>query len=178
MPYAVVTYFDKKSDQTIRNIWKELADADVCSYLYESENSPHIKLGMYDELNVEKTKEILEEVSKTTKRQRVHFKNIGIYPHEKPIVFLDMSVSGCLLEFQKQVCALFESNAHEIGSNYFEPGIWKPDCFLTVSIEREKVYKAIDLLMRLKLPFDGFIERIGLIEFHPARQIFSYRLME
>lgn len=177
MPYAVVVYFDKNSDQIIRSIWKELADAELCSYLHESENNPHIKLGMYDQLNLELAEKILRKVSKTTKRQRVRFKNIGIYPNEKPIVFLDISATSSILELQKQVYSLFKSNPHKIRSNYFEEGIWKPDCFLTISIEQERLQKAMDVVMRLKLPFDGCIERIGIIEFHPARQLYSYSLI-
>jgi hypothetical protein len=178
MPYAIVAYFDKDSDQTIKNIWKLLAEADVCDYLHKSENNPHIKLGMYDELMVAEAQAILEDLSKTTNRLKVHFKNIGIYPNEKPIVFLDISVTSAILDLQKQVQALFTHYSHEIGSNYFDEGIWKPDCFLTMSIEQARLQKAIDVIMHMNLPFEGFIERVGLIEFHPARQIFSYPFME
>ncbi len=177
MPYALVVYFDKNSDKIIKNIWKDLAEADVDDYLYKSENNPHIKLGMYDELMVGKAEEILEGLSKTTKRQKVQFKNIGIYPNEKPIVFLDISATSSVLDLQKQVQSLFRHNPHEIGSDYFDEGIWKPDCFLTMSIEPEKLQRAIDIVIRVKLPFEAFIERIGLIEFHPAQQIFSYAFL-
>jgi hypothetical protein len=176
MPYAVVAYFDTNSDQLIRDTWKALADAGVCDYLYKSENNPHIKLGIYDSLDVDIAREKLNSMAKKMKKQKIHFKNIGIYPAEKPIVFLDISATTSLLMMQQQVQSIFGSVPHDIAANYFDPGIWKPDCFLTMSIMREKLPGAISVAMELPLPFDGAIERIGLIEFHPARKLFSCNL--
>ena len=62
-------------------------------------------------------------------------------------------------------------------SNFFEQGIWKPDCQLTRAFDKTKLINAINYLADTKLPFDGFLERIGLIEFHPAKQLFSYDLL-
>jgi hypothetical protein len=176
MPHAIVVYFDTTSNTAIRNVWKELAEADVCDYLYRSENDPHIKLGMYDGLDVEKAKQRLSYLASNSEMQKIHFKNIGVYPGEKRIVFLDISATMAILELKQKVQSLFDDESQEIGANYFLAGIWKPDCFLTMSIEREKLPRAIDVTMNLPLPFDGFIEQIGVIEFHPARKLFSFPL--
>jgi hypothetical protein len=173
MPHSIVAYFDNTSDQVIRDTWKALAEAGVCDYLYKSENNPHIKLGMYDNLDVDIAGKRLKLLAQSTEKQKIHFKNIGVYPGDKPIVFLDISATTGVLNLQQQIQSLFSGESHEIGATYFDPGIWKPDCFLTMSIEREKLHQAIDVAMGLPLPFDGFIERIGLIEFHPARQLIS-----
>jgi hypothetical protein len=177
MPHAIVAYFDTNSDQVIRNTWKALADAGVCDYLYKSENNPHIKLGMYDNLDVDIASERLKSLAQKTEKQKIHFKNIGIYPGARPIVFLDVSVTAKLLNIQQQTQSIFSGESREIGATYFDPGIWKPDCFLTMSIERERLHQAIDITMDIPLPFDGFIEQIGAIEFHPARKLFSYPLL-
>lgn len=177
MPHAVVAYFDSNSDRVIRDTWKALADAGVCDYLYRSENNPHIKLGMYDGLDVDTTREKLKSLAQATEKLKIHFKNIGVYPGEKPIVFLDVSATSELLDLQKNIQSIFSHEPSEIGATYFDPGIWKPDCFLTMSIERNKLHQAIDVVMDLPLPFDGYIEQLGIIEFHPARKIISYPLI-
>lgn len=59
MGYAVVGYFDKATDERIRRIWKELMENDIDDYLYNSENNPHIKFAMYE--NIEES-DIINEI--------------------------------------------------------------------------------------------------------------------
>jgi len=176
MPHAIVAYFDNTSDQVIRDTWKAMADAGVCDYLHNSENNPHIKLGMYESLDAEIASEKLIRLANETERLQIHFKNIGVYPGDKPIVFLDISATMEVLNLQQQIQSVFSSESREIGATYFDPGIWKPDCFLTMSIERKKLHQAVDVALDISLPFDGFIDQIGVIEFHPARKLFAYPL--
>lgn len=178
MPYAIVGYFDQQSSRLIRDYWKKLAEANVCDYLHRSANSPHIKLGMFDELDVDACRLSLQALSERTPAQKIHFKNIGLYPNEQPIVFLDIAVSTALLALQREIAEVFTGVPKKVASVYFDPGIWKPDCFLTMAIDRSKVSSALDVLLGLPLPFDGRLEAIGLLEFHPAKKIFECALAQ
>ncbi len=52
-----------------------------------------------------------------------------------------------------------------------------PSCQLTVKNENFAIKEAIELLLNKPLQFNGTIERIGIIEFHPAKQLVSYSLI-
>jgi len=43
MPYAVEMFFDKESDEYIRGLWRTLRESGISSYMYDSENVPHIR---------------------------------------------------------------------------------------------------------------------------------------
>lgn len=178
MPYAIVGYFDHQSSLLIRDYWKKLAEANVCDYLHKSANSPHIKLGMFDEMDVDACRLSLQALSERTSAQKIHFKNIGIYPNEQPIFFLDIAASAALLTLQREIAELFKGVPKKVALEYFDPGIWKPDCFLTMAIDRSKVPCALAVLLELPLPFDGRLEALGLLEFHPARKIFECGLVQ
>ena len=48
MGYAIVGYFDKETDEVIRELWKFLMMNGIDDYLYNSKNNPHIKFIMYE----------------------------------------------------------------------------------------------------------------------------------
>lgn len=76
------------------------------------------------------------------------------------------------MEIQK----IFNILGEQDERGYFAPGIWNPDCQLTVSFDKVKLSTAVDYLADTILPFDGRLEKFGVIEFYPAKQLFSCQL--
>ncbi len=93
MAYAIVGYFDSITDLFIKSIWKELADNDICNYLYNSENNPHIKFLMFEELELDNVVPILYDFTQKHKKIDVHLKTM---------VFSPMTLPLCLLIFLRQ----------------------------------------------------------------------------
>jgi hypothetical protein len=175
--FAVVGYFDKDSDKIIKSLWQGMVDAEVCDYLINSANNPHIKFAIFNELDIKSVEKGLHLLSEKTKKIKIHFKTYSFYPNEQPFLCIDIAVSFPILELHKEIQNIFNENDVKDSRNYFEQGIWKPDCQLTRPFDKTKLVKAINYLAETKLPFDGILERIGLIEFHPAKQLFSYDLL-
>ena len=75
-----------------------------------------------------------------------------------------------LLELQRQV----DQMLHDIGTapafDYFLPGQWIPHCILALEIEPEQLTRALNIGMRLTLPFAGQMTEIGVIEFRPVKE--------
>jgi len=175
--FAVVGYFDEDSDKIIKSLWQGMADSGVCNYLINSANNPHIKFAVFDELDIKSVEENLHLLSEKTKKIKIHFKTYSFYPNEQPFVCIDIAVSFHILELHTEILKIFNENDVKDSRNFFEQGIWKPDCQLTRAFDKTKLINAINYLAETKLPFDGFLERIGLIKFHPAKQLFSYDLL-
>lgn len=176
MPYSIVGYFDHKTDSFIRSIWKDLADNDVCNYLYSSENNPHIKFSMYTELDLEKAEPLLAKFASERKRLDLHLKNYGFYPNEKPILFLDFSATIPLIQLEIDIQKTFNKLGKSFDFNFFDEKIWKPDCLLTIEIDKSKLQKGVMILLNKPVQFNGILDRLGIIEFHPAKQITSFNL--
>ena len=177
MGFAVVGYFDKDSDIIIKSLWQGMADSEVCNYLINSENNPHIKFAMYNDLDIKSANRNIKLLSEKTKKIKIHFKTYSFYPNDLPFVCIDIAVSLPILELHTEIQNIFNENNKKDTRNFFEQGIWKPDCQLTRGFDKSKLINAINYLSETKLPFDGFLDRIGLIEFHPAKQLFSYNLL-
>ncbi len=176
MGYAIVGYFDSISDEKIKALWKGLADLGVDDYLINSANNPHIKFAVFDSLELDSIQKELHLLSKRIQKINIHFKKYGIYPNDNPFITIDIADNIEILKLHMDIQKIFNKFGIKDNRGYFVPGIWKPDCQLTVSFDKAKLAKAINYLSETALPFNGRLEKIGVIEFYPAKQLISYEL--
>lgn len=176
MAYAIVGYFDKDTDNFIKSLWKELADNNICNYLHNSENNPHIKFSMHTQLDIEKVNPILYKFASSHDRLSIHLKNYGIFSNENPALVIDFAPSISLIKLENDIQKTFNMYGESFDFEYFDENIWMPNCPLTVKSELFSLQEAINILLEKPLQFNGTLERLGIIEFHPAKQIVSYNL--
>ena len=176
MGYAIVGYFDFISDKRIKELWKGLADIGVDDYLINSANNPHIKFAMFDSLELDSTQKELDLLSRRIQKININFKKYGIYPNDNPFITIDIADNVEIIKLHEQIQKIFNEPGNGNNKGYFVPGIWSSDCQLTVSFDKAKLATAISYLSETTLPFSGQLERIGVIEFYPAKQLISYEL--
>lgn len=176
MGYAIVGYFDRASEEKIRELWKNLADLGVDDYLINSENNPHIKFAMFHSIDLLSVQSELQLLADRIGKINVHFKKYGLYPGEQPFITIDIADNIDILKLHMEIQKIFNQLGEADARGYFREGIWKPDCQLTVSIDKTKLATAINYLNDTGVAFNGRLERIGVIEFHPAKQLFNYDL--
>lgn len=176
MGYAIVGYFDKATDEKIRGLWKDLMINSIDDYLYNSANNPHIKFAMYEGLEEIDVVDEIRNIANQTKSIDVIFKSYSFYPNEHPFLNIDMAVNMELLRLQSEIRQKCDKFSELLPIDFFDMGIWKPDCQLTREIDRCKLINAVNCLYESKLPIKGKLERIGLIKFHPAKQIMNFDL--
>jgi len=174
MPFAAVIYFDSQTEEIIRHIWKVLADKQIDLYLYRSENRPHIKLGMYETVNLEECRKRIKTIADGNRKMEIFFQNIGIFPLDEPIVYLGSAATKQLLDMQIELANRTSDVSIGMNSQYFAPGLWTPDCQLTVGIKKGKLFEAIKIAMEIPIPLKGIISEIGVIEFHPVKKLFAF----
>lgn len=177
MAYAIVGYFDSISDKKIKGLWKGFADIGVDDYLINSSNNPHIKFAMFESLDLKAAQKELHSFSERIQKINLHFKKYGIYPNDKPFITIDIAANIEIIKFHMDIYNIFDKFGNQDSRGYFTPGIWNPDCQLTISFDKTKLMRAVNYLSETTLPFNGQLEKIGVIEFYPAKQLFSYELL-
>lgn len=63
----------------------------------------------------------------------------------------------------------------EIGEDY-SPDSWIPFCSVAQEVPKSRMAEAFSVLRDLKLPVSGYAMDIGLVEFSPVRELFSFPL--
>lgn len=135
-----------------------------------------IKFAMYEDFKEINIVDEIRNIAKQTKSIDVVFKSYSFYPNEQPFLNIDMAVSMELLRLQAEIREKCDKFSELLPIDFFDLGIWKPDCQLTREIDETKLMNAVNCLYGRKLPIKGKLERIGLIKFHPVKeQIYEKR---
>ncbi len=180
MQYAIVGYFDEICSQKVREIWKGFAENSIDDYMHKSVNDPHCKLAIYTDLDMKSASDLLKEITSENSSISIVIKNYSLYISNNHYVFsFNMASSIELLEFQQKVKIKFDKISKPLQVDYFERGKWQPDCPLTTSsypMKKENLSVAADFLSSVELPINGYLDQIGIIEFHPAKKIITVPL--
>lgn len=179
MPYAITGYFDERCSLKIRGIWKGLAENNIDDYMHKSANDPHFKLAMYVDLDLKSALDVLDRASSENGCIDLAIKNFSFYLMNNYVISLNIAFPTELLNFQQTIKMKFDLIGKALPVDYFDRGKWQPDCPLTTSsfpMKKEKLSKAAEYLSAVELPIDGWFEKIGIIEFHPAKKIVTVPL--
>jgi len=83
MPYAVEMFFDKESDEYIRGLWRTLRESGISSYMYDSENVPHITLSVFRELDTADADKRLISFTEKVSKFKLVLVNLGAFPTDE-----------------------------------------------------------------------------------------------
>ncbi len=176
MPHAILLYFDSQTETAIHAIWKELADSGTAPYLHESPNRPHIKLAIFEGLQLAEAEARLRRLAAECHPLALDFKQIGIFPNPRPTVFLGPAPSTALLDLQARVDRALCDTGTYPPYDFFRAGHWLPHCLLAMDLPPEQLNNALTIAMHLALPFQGEATEIGVIEFHPVKHVLRLEL--
>ena len=176
MTYAVHLFFDDRTDAAIRAVWQEMSDSGVAPYLGISGNRPHISLSLCEEMDCPTFEKKLDALSQRAAKLPVSFQHIGIFPAPDATVFTGPVVTRELLALQSEVDGLLDGCCKWPEFEYYRPGHWIPHCALAMEFDQNLLNEALEIAGHLKLPLNGQVCGVGVIEFRPVKHLFSFDL--
>ncbi|KAI3713208.1 hypothetical protein L1987_71781 [Smallanthus sonchifolius] len=103
------------------------------------------------------------------------FSSTGSLPNDNNVLFRASSPTLSLLQFHLQLCEAMKREGVEIGEEY-RPDSWIPYCPVAEEMPRNRMAEAFTFLRDLKLLVSGYGMDIGLVEYSPVRELFSFVL--
>ena len=175
MPYAIEMSFDPVSDGKIRDIWCELADKGISSDMRDLGAMPHISLTVFNQLDIEDAERKLSAFAEEVSPFPVLLSNLGVFCSDLSVLFLGPVVNAELIGAHRKTHELFVGDRPSEWEYYLE-GNWVPHCTLAMDIPREMVPRAVESCMAVRLPIEATVTEIGLVEFRPVKELFSFDL--
>lgn len=175
--YVVEFLFDKKSEDTVNCIWKDLIELNINNEIEKMEGlRPHITIGVYDEINESDFIKIFKEYKKSFKPIKLNFDTIGVFPATKTC-FIKPTVTVELLNEHKRFHD-FLSNYNFNCSEYYIPNKWNPHCTLGLKLEKENILNIISFMLDKFEKFEANIVDIAVlkIDFHQNNYSNSYQI--
>ncbi len=177
MGYAVELYFDKKSEETIKAMWKVLYDNNISKYMYESDSRPHITMTVYDDKidDVELFIKGVEGFAEKIAPFEINLSNIGVFNTEEGVVFLQPKVTRELLDIHEEFHKTMRSFA-EAEWRYYLPDLWVPHCTMAIDLNKKKLLQSVEVISNMFKSIDVSIEKVGIVKFKPVEYVSAYDL--
>ncbi|XP_022989855.1 uncharacterized protein LOC111810600 [Cucurbita pepo subsp. pepo] len=173
--FAIELYFDPALENQVLKAWNVLARRQISTQLIEIESRPHITLFSSPFLEPTKVESIVKNFASKQEPLPLSLASIGSLPNDNNILFLGPAPSISLLQFQSQLCEAMRKEGIETGEEY-RLGSWIPHCSVAQEVPKARMAEAFCVLRDLKLPVSGYAIDIGLVEFSPVRELFSFVL--
>lgn len=173
--YAIELYFDPALENQVLKAWNVLARRQISTQLIEIESRPHITLFSCSYVEPLKLENIVKNFASKQEPVPLSFRSIGALPSDNNVLFLAPNPSLSLLHFHLQLCDAMKKEGVEIGEEY-RADSWIPYCPVAEEVSRTRMAEAFTVLRDLKLPVSGYAMEIGLVEYSPVRELFSYAL--
>eukprot|EP00262_Sarcandra_glabra_P000991 TRINITY_DN11000_c0_g1_i1.p1 TRINITY_DN11000_c0_g1~~TRINITY_DN11000_c0_g1_i1.p1 ORF type:complete len:185 (-),score=5.37 TRINITY_DN11000_c0_g1_i1:27-581(-) len=174
--YAIELYFDPALENQVLKAWNVLARRQISTQLIEMESRPHITLLSSPLLDPFRLQTLVKNFASKHQPLPLTLSSVASFPSEDNVLFLAPTPSYSLLQFHSQLFDLLKKEAGlEIGDEY-RPDSWVPHCAVAQEVPRNRLAEAFCILRDLKLPVSGYAMDVGVVEFSPVREHFSFPL--
>ncbi|MCP3738136.1 2'-5' RNA ligase family protein [Rossellomorea sp. BNER] len=178
--YGVIALFDERTEQMIKDIWRELSEKSISFYAEEVEDrKPHITLASYKDLNCIEYIKQLDVFYENKSEIDITFNTIGTFLNSGALFFSPI-VTKELLEFHSQYHKHFKGFNDNPNSLYL-PNKWIPHCTLANRLSTENLSAAFNYCLTRNGTIYGKIKEVSLIEVtnrNKVPQIYSKVLKE
>lgn len=188
--YAIELYFDPALENQVLKAWNVFARRQISTKLITTESRPHLTLFSSSSSFLDSSSSAaakLEPIVRAfaSKQEPLHlsFSSIGSFSGDNNSLFLSPTPSLSLLNLQAQLIDAVRREGGgggaaavaEIGEE-FRQDSWVPFCPVAVDVPRARMAEAFSVLRDLKMPVSGYAMDVGIVEFSPVREVFSFAL--
>lgn len=173
--YALELYFDPALENQVLKAWNVLARRQISTQLIDIESRPHMTLFSSPFADITKLENIVKNFASKQEPLALSFSSIGSLANDINTLFLAPTPSLSLIQFHVQLCDAMKKEGIEIGDEY-RPDSWIPYCPVAEEVPKSRMAEAFTVLRDLKLPVTGYGTDIGLVEYTPSRELFSFVL--
>ena len=176
MGYAIELYFDPVCDLAVRRIWSKVADGAGVSAMSAGGGRPHVSLAVYsDGLDHHSLSRALSAFSKSLVPFEFDLGSVGTFPTNQGVVFLAPVVTSELLALHERFHTAFAKYG-DWSSTHYLPGNWVPHCTVATDLTDAVIGQAVQNCREHFRPMRGRFQEIGLVEFHPIRELTTFKL--
>jgi 2'-5' RNA ligase len=175
MPFAVEMFFDESADKLVRDVWNDLARANVTSSMIDGGYRPHITLGVFEGYTSPKFEDELRFFTEKRRVFPIKLDYLGVFPRPEGVVYFGAVVTGQLLTIHGEYTRLFAPLV-TAARPYYLPGSWVPHCTLACGLSAVAIPATVEVCSRSMLPINAEVKEIGLVEFPGHREVLTCEL--
>jgi 2'-5' RNA ligase len=175
MPFAVEMFFDESADKHVREVWNDLAQAKVNSFMIDGSYRPHVTLGVFEGYTSPRFENEFRAFSKRAALP-IKLDCLGIFPRPEGVVYFGAVVTEQLLSLHGEFTKRFAGLVTGIRL-YYLPENWIPHCSLAYGLSIAAIPTAVEVCSRFTLPLIAQVSEIALVENPKHREVLTCKLV-
>ena len=161
--YALLAYFDQKTEQKIKQLWIKLNELNISDYGISMKNRrPHLTLADYADLNIETLNLMLNQYFDNQVQIPINFNGLGSFVGGN-ILYLAPTLTQQLVDLHKNYHERFK-DFNQNPNSYYLPDCWVPHCTIASRLSHETMLQAFEYCQKNFPCTHATITEIGLIE--------------
>ncbi|MGD6802802.1 2'-5' RNA ligase family protein [Rossellomorea aquimaris] len=161
--YWIAALFDEKTENEIKQIWKELSEESLSFYGEEIKNGrPHVTIASYTNMDKEQCIRKMNELYSNKKQVDICFNTLGSFLNYGTLFFSPTATKE-LMDLHNSHYEIFREFSEEANSLYM-PNQWIPHCTLANKLPEEELAAAFQYCLKRNESINGKITAIALIE--------------
>jgi 2'-5' RNA ligase len=175
MPFAVEMFFDDNADKVVREVWHELARANVTSSQIDGGYRPHVTLGVFEGYTSPQFENEFRSFLGKRGAFPIKLDYLGVFPRTEGVVYFGAVVTGQLLSVHGEFTRHFGPLMMGVRP-YYLPGSWVPHCTLAYGLSSAGIPAAVEVCSRSMLPITAQVKEIALVEIPKHREVLTCEL--
>ena len=167
--YAIVLYFDDVSNNTFKEIIKDVALISNNNYMIDVNIPPHITIGSFSSDDYVNLLAIVEDFTKHIEEFDVKFDKINTF--EPRVLFASPIKDAHLMRLNILVHDTFLKHVTPADNENYTPDKWIPHCALAVRLDKEQLKKAMIIEKSIKFPIVAKVQKVDLARCNPYKEI-------
>lgn len=167
--YAIVLYFDEISNDTFKEIIKNVALISNNNYMIDVNIPPHITIGSFFSDECTNLLTIVEDFVKHIEKFDVKFDKISAF--EPRVLFASPIKDANLMRLNTLVNDTFLNHAMPADNENYTPEKWIPHCALAVRLDKEQFEKAMIIEKSIDFPIVVKVQKVALARCNPYKEI-------
>jgi len=172
--HGVALHFNEELEKEIFKIWQEMSKRGVAEFPLASGMTPHMTLGLYNNIDVNKFTADVEKFAKETEPFSTDFYSAGIFPTEIISLFIYPVPTKDLIkihnDFHKFV-QIDDDHSHQ----YYLPGRWIPHTTLAYNADESRIDSALFHEINAFFPLSGSITAVSIAHLWPFKEICRFQ---
>jgi len=143
--YAIISELDPKSSSTVNQIWRELCEGCGLTAIYNMP-LPHLTWMVAEDLDIEKSKAYLAQISRRTMPLTLHTFGLGIFTGAKPVLYLPTVKTIEMITLHEEIWRQLSPVSTD-QKKYYSPRLWVPHVTLALNdLNQENLACAINAI--------------------------------
>jgi hypothetical protein len=175
MEYAIVLYFDEKTEKIINSLIKKISNKTGNKYMVDNKIPPHITISLFHyDGKIDTVMEIIENNISFFHKNNITTTSIGIF--NPSVLFIAPVINDYLLELNKRINEIINVNDKILlDKNYIE-NQWIPHISLGVKLNEKESINGVKTLVENFKILDIRIDKVGFAKCNPYKDIKIWKI--